>query len=320
MHIFVWAHLSLGGNTMTNSLTSLLPGKYRSSLKGISHLVLSAFESGASKQSRPQLNDGLDTSSEDNCHKSLLSVIESQIIPQLMQAHPDGMPLTGLDSGLDQQFSDAEVADFSHICLSNHADQALQYVKALRDQGASIESLFLNLIAPAARWLGRQWEEDKMDFTAVTHGLMCMHQLTRSLGYTNPDSPQTGSDIKRIMLACAPGSMHILGLAMVAEFFRAKGWQVVVEIATTENALFNTLKREWFDMIGLSVGLVEQLPELPQLIARLKSHALNPDTLVILGGPALLLAPELAQQAGADGYSVRAPEAVELADKLLESR
>lgn len=122
------------------------------------------------------------------------------------------------------------------------------------------------------------------------------------------------------MLACAPGSMHILGLAMVAEFFRAKGWQVVVEIATTENALFNTLKREWFDMIGLSVGLVEQLPELPQLIARLKSHALNPDTLVILGGPALLLAPELAQQAGADGYSVRAPEAVELADKLLESR
>jgi len=59
---------------------------------------------------------------------------------------------------------------------------------------------------------------------------------------------------------------------------------------------------------------------MPQLIARLKSNALNPDTLVILGGPALLLAPELADHAGADGYSVRAPEAVELADKLLESR
>jgi len=193
-------------------------------------------------------------------------------------------------------------------------------VKNIIAQGVSLESIFLDLITPAARWLGLQWEEDKMDFTAVTHGMMRMHQITRSLGHVNTQSPQTGSEVKRILLACAPGSMHILGLAIVAEFFRNDGWQIAVEISSTENSLAQTLKREWFDMIGLSVGLLEQLPELPRLISQLKSQALNPSTLVILGGPAALLSSDLIKKSGADGVATQADQAVDMANRLLKAQ
>ena len=305
---------------MINSLSNLIPVGSRLSLNGLSNLVLSAFDSGASRKSKFQNSDSLDISSGENCHKSLLSVIESQIIPRLMDAHPGQGLQTSDGPAASRQFTEAELEVFSTICLSNDPEESLNHVKNIIAQGVSLESIFLDLITPAARWLGRQWEEDKMDFTAVTHGLMRMHQITRNLGYVNTQSPQTGSEVKRILLACTPGSMHILGLVIVAEFFRGDGWQVVLDIAPTEISLVQALKREWFDMIGLSVGLVEQLAELPSLIAKLKSQALNPSTLVILGGPATLLSAEVVTKSGADGVAAQADLAVELANGLLKTQ
>jgi MerR family transcriptional regulator, light-induced transcriptional regulator len=305
---------------MINSLSNLLPVGSRLSLDGLSNLVLSAFDSGASRKSKFQKSDSLDISTGENCQKSLLSVIESQIIPRLMDAHPGQGLQTSDNPAASRQFTEAELEAFSTICLSNDPEESLSHVKNIIAQGVSLESIFLDLITPAARWLGSQWEEDKMDFTAVTHGLMRMHQITRNLGYVNTQSPQTGSEVKRILLACAPGSMHILGLAIVAEFFRSNGWQVVVDISSTETTLAQALKREWFDMIGLSVGLVEQLHELPHLISELKSQALNPSTLVILGGPAALLSSDIAKKSGADGVATQADKAVELANGLLKAQ
>ena len=156
-----------------------------------------------------------------------------------------------------------------------------------------------------------------MDFTAVTEGLMRMHQVTRNLGYRNQNTPQSAGEVKRILLACAPGSMHILGLSIVSEFFRNDGWHVVMELASTEQDLLQTLRREWFDVIGLSVALAEQLPGLPALVSTVKSAALNPNTRVILGGRAVTLDSNLLKNTGADGFSSHAPEAVILAKKLL---
>ena len=305
---------------MINSLSNLLPVGSRLSLDGLSNLVLSAFDSGASRKSKFQKSDSLDISTGENCHKSLLSVIESQIIPRLMDAHPGQGLQTSDNPAASRQFTEAELEAFSTICLSNDPEESLSHVKNIIAQGVSLESIFLDLITPAARWLGLQWEEDKMDFTAVTHGLMRMHQITRNLGYVNTESPQSGTEVKRILLACTPGSMHILGLVIVSEFFRSDGWQVVLDIAPTELSLVQALKREWFDMIGLSVGLVEQLPELPGLISKLKSQALNPATLVILGGPAALLSPEIVKKSGANGVAAQADQAVELANGLLKAQ
>lgn len=306
---------------MTNSLTRVLPVKYIRSIQGLSHLVMSALESGASKFSPAQKTDSLDTSSGANCQQSLLSVIESQIIPKLMSVHQGGSPASRAAESIARTFTDAEIELFARICLSNDPEESIAHVKDfMSGESISIESIFLDLITPAARWLGRQWEEDQMDFTAVTHGLMRMHQITRNLGYVNTESPQTGAEVKRILLACTPGSMHILGLVIVSEFFRSDGWQVVLDIAPTEISLVQALKREWFDMIGLSVGLVEQLPELPGLINKLKSQALNPATLIILGGPATLLSPEIVKQSGADGVAAQADQAVELANGLLKTQ
>ena len=94
----------------------------------------------------------------------------------------------------------------------------------------------------------------------------------------------------------------------------------MVEISTSESVLIHAVSHEWFDVIGLSVGLVEQLPEIPALIQRLKTASRNPNAFVILGGPALLQPDIQAHSLGADAVSVNAAEAVNLAGDLMKNR
>jgi len=248
-------------------------------------------------------------------------VIESQIIPRLLDAHPSAISL-----GLEQvqgelvAATEQDMLDFAQACLAIDPQAVFDHLDALRSKGMGAQTVFLDVITPAARHLGDLWEQDKMDFTVVAQGLLRMHHAMRHLGYETQDGPQTAGDVRRIMLASAPGSQHILGLAMVSEFFRADHWQVVVEISTSEEALLRAVAHEWFDVIGLSVGLVEQLSAIPALIARLKSASRNPNAFVILGGPALLQSEMDGVALAADAISVNAAEAVKLAGELLTNR
>ena len=70
---------------------------------------------------------------------------------------------------------------------------ARTYVEALRAQGVSLESLYLDLLAGAARRLGEWWASDLCDFADVTVGVGRLQQILREL------SPEF-----RAELECAP--------------------------------------------------------------------------------------------------------------------
>jgi hypothetical protein len=64
-------------------------------------------------------------------------------------------------------------------------------------------------------------EKDLCDFSDVTCGLAQMHQVTHRLGYGYHEGPVVEGESQRVMLSCAPGSEHFLGLTIVADFFGA---------------------------------------------------------------------------------------------------
>ena len=255
----------------------------------------------------------------DLCNESLLDVIESQIIPRLLEAHPASDASNDREFDLAYEPTAEQIDQFARLCLSVDEAPTMEFLQSLLGAGVGNDNIFLNLIAPAARHLGRLWDQDDLDFTQVTLGLMRMHQITHQLGYEYHAGPQHAGSVRRIMLASAPGSHHILGLAIVAEFFRKNGWQVVLEIANSALELDHAVKNEWFDLIGLSVGLVEQISTLPLLIDRLRSSSRNPSVCVLLGGPAFLSTAVTAQTLGANGISTDALEAIRLADTLVDS-
>ncbi len=257
--------------------------------------------------------------SVNDCKSSLIGVIESQIIPRLLEAHP--LPSTDSKPSLRilRETGALELKAFADLCLYGSVEEAIAHVDELiGNQRASHEDIFLGLIAPTARLLGTFWEEDTLDFTQVTLGLMRLQQISHHVGYEYQEGPQKAGPVRRLMLACAPGSQHILGLAMVSEFFRKDGWQVVVEIAPSQIELCRAAQNEWFDLVGFSVGLVEQLDQLPDLIRRVKQASRNPNTPVLLGGPAFINNAIEAPRLGANAICVDPLEGLKMAAALVD--
>lgn len=268
---------------------------------------MSEFDaSGGSSNTRPASG-----AFDQDCKGTLHVVIENQIIPRLLNVLP-------MDSANAQAWSvdwplgeRPEFLAFTQLCLQNDAAQAYRFVDGLMDRGLTPAQVFMELVTPAARHLGVLWDRDECDFTQVTCGLAIMHQMIYRLGYETPTAALNEGEQESVMLACAPGSQHFLGLTIVADLYRKAGANVVLEISSTESELLRAVSHEWFDVVGISVALAAQLQSLPSLIAHLREQSGNPQVKVVLGGPVFLFNPITAQALGADAIFTDAQAALQ---------
>lgn len=246
----------------------------------------------------------------------LVNTIEAEIIPRLVAAHPQPAAPAGGSASIPPQ----EVAAFTEIALHNDAASCLEFVDAVRGRGVSLQAIYLELIAPAARRLGTLWVEDTCDFTQVTIGLWRMQQIMYDLspGFRTEHDGMT-VEHHRIMLTAVPGSQHTLGILMVAEFFRRAGWGVSGEPAATREQLIEAASGQWLDVIGLSVGSEPQLIHLAPLISDLRKASQNQAVAIMVGGPVILQHAHGADF-GADAVAKDADHAVRVAEWLVANR
>jgi methanogenic corrinoid protein MtbC1 len=246
-----------------------------------------------------------------------LSIVESQIIPRLLVSDRIGKPHLTLVSSSKAMPSKKEIEIFTDLCSSDSSKDAQSFVDDLLNKGLSKEDIFLELITPAAQYLGSQWDDDRMDFSQVNLGLVRLHSIANEIRCTSKSDQFAKGKARRVMMASAPGSMHMLGTTIVADFFRKEDWQVVVAISSSANELVQTVSNEWFDVLGLSLSIDQQLTGLADLIDQLKSLSLNPRMVVMLGGPIFPAKKLDANDFGANGICDNAKHAVGLAVSLL---
>ena len=251
------------------------------------------------------------------CQSSILSIVEAQIIPRLLVSKQIGKPHLTLVSSSKAMPSQKEIETFTDLCVSESSKDAQSFVDDFLDTGLSTEDIFLGLLTPAAKYLGSQWDDDRMDFSQVNLGLVRLHSIANEIRRTSKSGQLVKGKAKRVLIASAPGSMHMLGTTIVADFFRKEDWQVVVAISSSANELVKTVSNEWFDVLGLSLSIDQQLTGLADLIDQLKSLSLNPRMVVMLGGPIFSAKKLDANDFGANGICDNAKHAVGLAVSLL---
>ncbi len=146
-----------------------------------------------------------------------------------------------------------------------------------------------------------------------------MQQITLRLGSDFQEQRKSPMSGRRAMFAPVPGSQHTLGVLMVSEFFRREGWQVWMEFGRSEMQLASAAKKDWFDVIGLSIGTESHVEYLAEIISELRSISSNSKVKVLIGGPALASTPNLWQAVGADGWASDAVSAIDLAKRMIAS-
>lgn len=239
----------------------------------------------------------------------LVRAVEAEIVPRLLlsrrsvAATPVPANAAEVDAG--------DAAELARLLLVYDIEVPFAYVEAIRCRGVSIQHIYLQLLAPAARRLGLLWERDECDFMQVTVGLGRLHQLLQRLSFVTPDPVPMDSRGygRRALLATAPGEQHAFGILMVTQFFRQHGWEVWNEFPETSQDLLNCARQHEFAVIGLSAGTQARVENLAATIRQLRRASKNSTVCIMVGGPLLVQHPELAVRLGADATAVDGREA-----------
>ena len=249
----------------------------------------------------------------------LSRAIEHEIIPRLMLAHPTAEECLSMAPAANPQVSTQDVHAFAKLVLAPDENVAHACIEAMRSSGISVETIYTDLLAPVARYLGELWEEDLCDFTEVTLGLGRLHQVLRELSPAFGQSSHSTNG-RRVLLLPAPGEQHTFGLVMVSEFFRRAGWDVGGGPWEAGADPVLMVQREWFDVVGFSLGNATQLDALAASIKMIRSTALNTATSIIVGGPLFLAHPEYVSYVNADAASTDGAQAPSLAARLVAAK
>jgi methanogenic corrinoid protein MtbC1 len=244
--------------------------------------------------------------------------IENELVPRLLASHRAGPVPPAISAAAARELSERDVVEFVAAVRSADDACAERFINAVLAEGASVESVYLDLLAPSARRLGELWDNDECDFVEVTVSLGRMQRMLRDLSQVFLADVSHGEPVGSVLLTCIPGEQHTLGIIIVCEFLLRDGWRVLVGAPWSESDLLTMVATEWYDVIGFSVGHESRLPILQRDIQRLKSASRNPHVQFMVGGQVFSDNPPFADQVGASAIAGDAREAPQLARRLLD--
>lgn len=278
----------------------------------------------SSSERDPGASIDVDTDADLACHEreaSLVSVIESDVIPRLLLMHrvcvepaPFNGPATSMARRAAPQVHKApdkisakEVADLMELVRHDSVEAGLRYVNALRMRGHPVERLFASLLAPVARQLGEMWTSDEVSFVEVTLAVSRIQRILFEL--CEPPVSRDGGNFTVLMTA-APGEQHTLGMHMAAEAFRQAGIEVVSLVPSVISEIESVVRANRYDLIGFSFGSESLLDDLASAIEATRVASQQPDVKIVVGGPATALVGGAKSRLGADLIVRDIPEAI----------
>lgn len=208
-----------------------------------------------------------------------------------------------------------EATAFEDALLAGKQLEALAIANQLIDSGRSLVEVEMHVIQPALYNIGEKWQANQVSVaqehmaTAIAHSVM-----TAMLLLSTPPALIN----KKILLACAEGNHHEVGLRMVADAFQMAGWEIEYLGADVPSLAVVKQVLKWKPhMVGLSVSFAHQLPAVKSVITQLNDQLGNTRPAIIVGGLAINRFNQLGAIIGSNATSPNAEDAVICADHLI---
>jgi MerR family transcriptional regulator, light-induced transcriptional regulator len=256
---------------------------------------------------------------------SLAQTIEGEVIPRLMLALKSAVgPVAMLPLFVPNQ---EHITELARLSFGQADTDSMKFVEQLHSRGMSLETIYLDLLAPAARHLNYLWVEDLCDFSDVTIGLGRLHRIVRKY---SPAFRMTSTDLHdhrhdllprrdppRAVLTPVAGEQHTFGCVMIEDFFTRAGWDVSGWPQSAENDLVEIVRSNYYDLVGLSASCDIHLPMLEQQIKAVRRTSRNRSVVIMVGGRVFIDDPKLIKAVGADLSGATGREAVIAADAAI---
>lgn len=202
---------------------------------------------------------------------------------------------------------------FLDACLHLRRATALAMVQDAAQRGVPVEDLYVNVITPAMRELGRMWHLNQVSVgqehycTAVAQ--MVMAQLFPTI-FDGDRQP-----LGRVVSVCVAGELHEIGARMVADLFEMNGWDTVfLGSDVPKSSIVDTLVETDAEVLAISATLAANLGHVSELIETVRQEPACAAVKILVGGAAFAVEPSVWQRVGADGWAPDAGDALALAD------
>jgi hypothetical protein len=268
------------------------------------------------RQIRPWRDEGdrnIDTQGDyDACvaatpHSLMWRTVEREVIPRLLHAHRrDPRPPLRVDRY--RRPAPTDIEGLVAALTASDLTDALTMVDAHRARGTRIESIYLNLLLPAADILAQRWEADLCGYDDIALGMLHLQQLLHALAPAFADENGACACGRSALLLSSPGEARMLGTYMVTEFHRClgaaffehAGWEVWRAAPGNRTQLLSVLRTQWFDVIDIAATCAERLTGLAREVTEMRNASRNARVRVLASGPVFAAHPELAARIGAD--------------------
>ncbi len=189
-----------------------------------------------------------------------------------------------------------------------------ELIDELLESSIPLQTLAIHLLCPLATELGNYWCNDDADFMQIAVASTRLSNVVNHLiHFSAQNTPKTAQ--KRILLAKSHGTKHTLGVNLVTMCFRDMGW-IVDGGADLEigDSLFMRLSSHQYDLLGLSIGQLDEVRDCELTVERYRSMKKNSPTKIAIGGAAVLAYPDRFKGAKADIVARSAMEVLSLAE------
>jgi methanogenic corrinoid protein MtbC1 len=200
--------------------------------------------------------------------------------------------------------------------LEGDRHRATALVQNAVEDGVSVRDIYLTVFQPVQHLLGLLWQKNEIS-VAQEHFATAVTQLSMSLLYSHVFTSEKNG--RHLVATCVGGELHEIGVRMVADFFEMEGWDTYYLGANAPaESVVESVERVNADVLAVSTSMTYNIPEVIQLIEKVRAAETNPELRVLVGGRPFNTDPELWRRVGADLYAPDARRAIHVVEQALE--
>jgi methanogenic corrinoid protein MtbC1 len=213
----------------------------------------------------------------------------------------------------DEQPLAALARAYMRTLLGGYRQAASRLVFDAAERGEPIGRLYLHVLQPALREVGRLWQTNRIN---VGQEHFCSASTQVVMSQLLPHAIDERRRGRRIVVACIGGELHDVGARMVGDFFEMDGWEAYFCGADTpQRAIGEVVVERAADVLAVSATMGHRLHAVQDLVERMRADPRCAHVRILVGGHPFGVDPALWRTVGADGSAPDAAAAVELANR-----
>lgn len=202
---------------------------------------------------------------------------------------------------------------YQAILTFNKAKTA-ELVQAEIDKGTDISRILAEGLIKPLDEVGKKFSSGEL---FVPEMLAAAHAMKEGLKLLHPFLASTGIKTQgTIIIGTVKGDLHDIGKNIVAMMLQGAGFEVIdLGVNVEPEQFYSVAKEKAADIVALSTLLTPTMPAMEEIVILLKEKI--PEVKTMVGGAPITN--DFAKRIGAEGFSIDAPGAVEIARKLCDN-